>query len=80
MQGCYRFITPADFRHAGGQQGACVATGAANPLNLSGATAYTINAWVSNDEDGASFRMIAVERYAAWAASTAATVLAGPVV
>jgi len=61
-----------DFRHAGGQQGAWVATGAANPLNLSGATAYTINAWIANDDDTGSFRMIATERDAAWAASAGA--------
>jgi len=61
-----------DFRHAGGQRGAWVATGAANPLNLSGAIAYTINAWVANDDDTGSYRMIATERDAAWAASAGA--------
>ena len=56
-----------DFRHAGGQNGAYVATGGASALNLSGATAYTINAWVSNDEDIGSWGMIAVERDTTWA-------------
>ena len=56
-----------DFRHAGGQNGAYVATGGASALNLSGATAYTINAWVSNDEDIGSWGMIAVERDTIWA-------------
>jgi hypothetical protein len=61
-----------DFRHAGGQRGATVATGAGNSLNLSGATAYTINAWVANNDDTGSFRMIATERDATWAASAGA--------
>ncbi len=55
-----------DFRHPGGHQGAYVATGVANALNLSAATAYTINAWVSNDEDWGTWGFIAVERDTSW--------------
>jgi hypothetical protein len=56
----------ADFRHGGGQRGAYVDTGAGDPLTLSGAGGYTINAWVSNDEDLGSWGFIAVERDAGW--------------
>lgn len=62
----------ADFRHDGGQQGAYVATGAGDPLNLSEATAYTINAWVTNEEDWGTWRTIAHERDADWASSSGA--------
>jgi len=63
----------ADFRHAGGQQGAFVDTsGGGNALNLSGAIAYTINAWVSNENDAGNFGFIAAGRDAAWATGAGA--------
>jgi len=61
-------------QHDGGQSGASVALGAGNPLNLAGATAYTINTWVKNrdkyNQNNNGF--LVVNRDADWASSSGA--------